>query len=134
MEKIKKVLLVDDDSGTNFLHNIVLRDCECVEQVNTCTNGKKALDYLLECGEKHEPVPEIIFLDINMPVMDGWEFLDEFERLPAAVKGSCIIIMLTTSINPDDEQKALAHKSVAGFRHKPLTRQMLEELRAEIGR
>lgn len=132
MEKIHKVLLVDDDPGTNFLHNIVLRDCGCVEQVETCTNGKKALDYLIESADSNKGIPEIILLDINMPVMDGWEFLDEYEKLPDHIKQSCIVIMLTTSINPDDEQKALANKYVAGFRHKPLTVQMLQELREEM--
>jgi CheY-like chemotaxis protein len=133
MEKLKSVLLVDDDAGTNFLHKIIIEECGNVEQVNICTNGKKALDFLQEnIAQSPAQIPNVVFLDINMPVMDGWEFLQEFEKLPEPVRRQCKVVMLTTSVNPDDAQKAMANQNVTAYRNKPLTCDMLKELQPEV--
>jgi CheY-like chemotaxis protein len=77
---------------------------------------------------KECPTPEIIFLDINMPAMDGWEFLQKYEALPEAHKSSIIVVMLTTSFNPEDELKARKIPAVKEFRNKPLTPALLQDI------
>jgi len=133
MKKIKTVLLVDDDEPTNFLNRLAVEELNCTNTIKVIPSAIEALDYLT-CAGKPEPLnsdcpkPEIIFLDINMPAMDGWEFLDRYEALPEAHKNSVIVIMLTTSFNPEDELKARNIPSVKEFRNKPLTPALLEDI------
>ena len=132
MEKLKSILLVDDDHSTNFYHRLVLRDAGLAEQIDVCVNGQLALEYLNETLANNGILPEFIFLDINMPVMDGWEFLKAYDSLDNTIKEHCNIIMLTTSINPDDREDGLSQLNVKDFRNKPLTAEMVEELKANL--
>jgi CheY-like chemotaxis protein len=126
-KKLKCILLVDDDEATNFFHQIIIEQAGCTEHVEVATNGKKAIEFLTR-ERKNNCTPDIIFLDINMPVMNGWEFLDAYEKLDAAQKSKIVLVMLTASINPDDMQKAEKRESISGFRNKPLSVEMLNEI------
>jgi CheY-like chemotaxis protein len=121
--KLNCILAIDDDEANNFFTRIILEDSECAKQVITLQSGRKALDYLAKNETGKEPGiyfrPDIIFLDINMPAMNGWEFLEEYKKLP--VNGSTIIVMLTTSLFPEDRLKAAAMPEISGFESKPLT-------------
>src|SRR5688572_18621027 len=108
--KLHCVLLIDDDEPTNFLNRMAIEDLDCVEHIKVIQNAREALDYLALANQPaplnaNYPKPELIFLDINMPAMDGWEFLNYYEALPEENKSSVIVIMLTTSFNPEDELK-----------------------------
>ena len=105
-KKINCILLIDDDKSTNFLHKIIIEETGVSEKVEAVQSGQEALDYLERKKEGVYPKPDLIFLDINMPGMNGWEFLEEYEKLDDNLKGEIMIMMLTTSINPDDEEKA----------------------------
>ena len=124
------ILLVDDDEATNFLNQRVIRKAEIDAEVQVAHNGKEALEYLTNTGKfkSHAPLPAagLIFLDINMPGMNGWEFLNEYKKLPEEQTRKIKILMLTTSINPDEEKKAVDIPEVKGFIHKPLTAEKLE--------
>jgi len=126
-KKLKCILLIDDDEATNFFHQIIIEQADCAEHVEVATNGKKAIEFLTR-ERTNNCTPDIIFLDINMPVMNGWEFLDAYEKLDAAQKSKIVLVMLTASINPDDMQKAEKRESVSGFRSKPLSVEMLNEI------
>ncbi len=130
MKKIKNVLLIDDDEPTNFINKKIIESSELVEDIHITQSGQEALNFLSHRSEQDErhPPPDLIFLDINMPAMDGWEFLDHYRKLATGKKDSIIIVMLTTSLNPDDEVKARESKEVNAFRNKPLTRQLLGEI------
>ncbi|OQP45019.1 histidine kinase [Niastella yeongjuensis] len=131
--KLNCILLVDDDEPTNFLNKLAVEELECTEHIRIIPGAREALDYLTCAGQPAPlnqdcPAPEIIFLDINMPAMDGWEFLQKYETLPAAHKSSIIVVMLTTSFNPEDELKARNIQSVTEFRNKPLTPDLLQDI------
>lgn len=133
MKRIKNVLLIDDDEPTNFINKKIIESSELVEYIHIAQSGQEALNFLSRRSEQNErqQLPDLIFLDINMPAMDGWEFLDRYKKLAKGEKGSIIIVMLTTSLNPDDEVKARELKEVTAFRNKPLTRQLIGEIAAD---
>lgn len=130
MKKIKNVLLIDDDEPTNFIHKKILQLSGLVDNVHVTQGGQEALEYLGNNGNHDQgtALPDIIFLDINMPAMDGWEFLVQYEKLKHLNKENIVIVMLTTSLNPDDEIKAKGIKEVFGYRNKPLTKQLIQEI------
>ncbi len=116
-KRLHTVLLIDDDEPTNFLNQMILKKADCAEEILVFQSAVKALDFLTATDHR----PDLIFLDINMPAIDGWDFLEAYEQLPAEKRAGAIIIMLTTSFNPDDRLRAEKIASVAGFRHKTLT-------------
>jgi len=128
MPKLKSILLIDDDESTNFLHQIVIEKSAITESVQACGSGQAALDYLSKAINGEYPQPDLIFLDINMPRMNGWEFLEEYDKLSDEQKGKMVVVMLTTSINPDDKAMAESLGYIAGFKNKPLTVEILQEL------
>ena len=89
-------------------------------------SAAEALDQLSEL--EPEKLPELIFLDLNMPAMDGWEFMEGFAALPIAQNDSIKVIVLTTSTNPEDELRARKMGVIDDFRIKPLTTPMLENI------
>src|SRR5687768_12322476 len=101
MEKIKYTLLIDDDQTTNFVNQLLLEDLQVSQQVHVALNGKEALALINRQCEQGN-CPELILLDINMPVMNGFEFLEAYGKLEFARKQSVVIVMLTTSMNPGD--------------------------------
>ncbi|MFY0685806.1 MAG: response regulator [Cyclobacteriaceae bacterium] len=122
------IMLIDDDDSTNFLNSTIVKRSGLAQQVSTFQGAQQALDFLQSCPQ-HE-LPELILLDINMPIMNGWDFLDAFEAL--ALSNMPRVVMLTSSINPDDEQKASGFSSVVGYRSKPLSTEMLENFESLI--
>lgn len=124
-KKLNCILLVDDDSDDNFFHKIIINEMNIVNQIDVVMNGVEALKYL---KNENQLPPDIIFLDINMPKMNGWEFLEHYKHLNLAQKAKVVIVILTTSANPDHIQKAKEIEDVTGFETKPLTKEMLTKL------
>ena len=126
MIKLNEILLIDDNEADNFLHEMVIKDTNCCEKVVIMESAIDALAYLksVDTLGKH-PQPDLIFLDINMPAMNGWEFLDEYEKLADNQKGKIVVIMLTTSLNPKDLEKSKEIGYVGDFKNKPLTQETL---------
>jgi CheY-like chemotaxis protein len=122
--KLECVLLVDDDEATNFINRRIITLSGLPAKIEVAINGNEALDFLRQSGQfknQDSKQPGLILLDINMPGMNGWEFLEEYKKLPATQKEKIIIAMLTTSMNPEDEQKSKGYSEVAIFLRKPLT-------------
>ena len=108
MEKsnLKTVLLVDDDDATNFIHRCVIESTGFVDNVVVVEDGREAIEYLQKNKEQNEALPNIIFLDLNMPLMDGWEVIDKLKELNITQKDGTFVCILTTSENPEDLEKA----------------------------
>ena len=125
------ILLIDDDDSTNFLNRRTLEQAGCARNIRVARGGHEALIYLGNCGGERagdSPRPDLIFLDINMPAMDGWEFLEHYRSLPTDRKADIVLIMLTASLNPDDVTRTRSIPEVAGFENKPLTQPKMEWL------
>ena len=132
-KRLSCVLLVDDDEPTNFLNRVTLEDTGCAERIEVAQSGQAALDYLRNAGAPGSdgalyPIPNLIFLDINMPAMDGWEFLTHYNELLKTQKAEVVVVMLTTSLNPEDALRAERIPCISGFRCKPLSRSMIDSL------
>lgn len=119
--KLNTILLIDDDEPTNFFNEMIISQLNCAENIVIKESGQEALDYLKSSIEGKHPQPELIFLDINMPAMNGWEFLDEYDQLAKDQQAEIVLFMLTTSLNPDDRDKATDRGFLNGFLNKPLT-------------
>ncbi|WP_258105734.1 response regulator [Marinoscillum sp. MHG1-6] len=127
-QKLNCVLLIDDDEATNFLHELLISECEITNKIIKAENGVEALDYLTNKVNGRYPKPDLIFVDINMPLMNGWGFLEEYEKLELTQKGRIVVVMLTTSLNPEDKDKAQEILAIRDYKSKPLTVDMLNEI------
>ena len=125
-QKLQQILLIDDSHSDNFIHERRIRNMNVTEKVVTKYNGREAIDYLnTALSEDIYPAPDLIFLDINMPVMDGWKFLEEYEQLPDEKKARIVLAMLTTSTADQDKERAEKFHQLSKFITKPLTEQDL---------
>lgn len=127
MSKLASVLLVDDDEIANFIHQSLLEEEQLAEQVLTAPNGKKALELIREGKFRANGKPALILLDINMPVMNGHEFLDAFQHLELPKKEHYKIIVLSSSQNPGDIELAYM-KGITDYLYKPLEKKKINEM------
>ena len=131
MIKLPSVLLVDDDPTTNFLNRIVLEELRVADQVVEKDNGLTALEYVksncINDNASRAGCPDLILLDINMPVMDGFGFLEAFQQMPRVRKDNISVVMLTSSSNRKDMERAHQY-NIAGYLDKPLTEEKIKSL------
>jgi len=122
--KLDCVLLIDDDEDDNYFHRLVLEESSSVENIIVAESSIKALEYI-----KSEKInPDIIFLDVNMPKMNGWEFIEEYEKINSDRKTHPVILMLTTSPNPLDKERAKNVPVINGFEMKPLSPESFDRI------
>ncbi|MFD0765838.1 response regulator [Mucilaginibacter lutimaris] len=117
-------LLIDDNYIDNFVTRKILESGKYADNIIVIQSAQDAINALRDGSIK----PDAIFLDIRMPMMSGFEFLQEYEALDLDNKGVVKIFMLSSSLDPTDMNKSMGNKYVARFVHKPLTHQALEEL------
>jgi CheY-like chemotaxis protein len=125
---MKNVLIVDDDSVYNFLSTKLLEGMGFVNDIHTALNGQQALDLFNEYYSGTKNLPDFILLDLNMPIMDGFGFLEAFKRLDLPGKEKMKIIIVTSSNDPTDRARAKAF-GVSRYLSKPIT---AENLRAAL--
>jgi CheY-like chemotaxis protein len=128
MAAYKKVMLVDDNEIDNIINEKIIEANGFADSILVFQTGQEALDYLAENQNDDESLPEIIFLDINMPIMDGFQWLEDFERFTDLVKTKCRIIMLSSSISPKDIDRAASSRYVKKYLNKPLNSRYLDAI------
>jgi len=130
-KKLNCILLIDDDYGTNLYHKTIIEDADCAHHVIVKTNAIEALEYFKIPFDEENPRPNLVFLDINMPRMTGWEFLEEYKELSEEQQAENIIVMLSTSSHSDDLKRANDNPLIKEYRAKPLSEDILYELIAK---
>ena len=118
-------MLVDDNHNDNFFHEREIKKTNSETIVIEKNTGLEALEYIKSKKENNVLLPDLIFLDINMPGMNGWDFLQEYERLDKELQSRVVIIMLTSSDNDDDVGRAKAWSFVSDYITKPLTEEIM---------
>ena len=125
-------MLIDDNEIDNLINQKMIEAANITEHIFTHTGARSAIEFLknIEKVENvaNEILPDVIFLDIDMPLMDGFQFLDEFDKLSDATKSKCKIVMLTSSINPQDVNKSKEYSYVKKYINKPLSQENLEKI------
>jgi CheY-like chemotaxis protein len=121
-KKLNYILLIDDDAEDNYFHQIVINEMNITERIEVALNSVEALNFLKKENQTH---PDIIFLDINMPKMNGWEFMEAYKELRIDQKAKGFVVMLSTSENPEDKKRAGQFSEIIGFSSKPLTEETL---------
>lgn len=128
MNKVKHIALVDDDDIYVFLTKRVIESTHLVDLLKVFDNGIDALNFLIENKNNLDALPEIILLDINMPIMNGWQFLEEYTKLNPTIGKKITIYLCSSSIMPIDIARAKSISEVSDFIIKPLSLDKLRDI------
>ncbi|MFB9863460.1 response regulator [Rufibacter immobilis] len=131
MKRLNLILLVDDDETTNYLNKRLLTRMDIADRIEVVTNGEEALAFLNKAITDGNPLPDLMFLDIKMPVMDGFEFLDQYHQLPPTAQKCILVMMLTSSASFYDLEKLKQYSAVEQHISKPLEEAHVREILAE---
>ena len=125
---MKHVVLIDDDEISNFVNSQLLLQTRFVDSVKSIESAEDAIAYFGEVQNGNAPVPDLVFVDIRMPVMDGFRLADEILRLYPSLSGKILFYFLSSSLDPKDEMRADLNQLSSGFLRKPLSKAYLEEI------
>jgi CheY-like chemotaxis protein len=121
MNKISTTWVVDDDEIYRFAIKIIMKRANISEKTLFFHNGKMAIDFFIENLHKPDELPDLILLDLNMPVLDGWQFLDAYEKLEPQISKSIAIYLVSSTIDEQDYNRAKSISCVTELIVKPLT-------------
>jgi CheY-like chemotaxis protein len=128
---LELIMCIDDDPITLMLFKKVVQKASFAKEITNATNGEEAI-LLINNIKNQETKPQLIFLDLNMPVMGGWEFLDLFNASNYFTLNNTKVIILTSTIDPEDIKKSKSYPNVIEFLSKPITVEMLDYLKSKI--
>lgn len=128
MTHTKTITLIDDDEIFVFLTKKAIEQTNLVDLIKVFNNGLDALNFLKENKNNIDLLPEIILLDLSMPIMNGWQFLDEFAMLNPSIGKKIVIYICSSSISPDEITRAKTISEVSDYIIKPLTKDKLIDL------
>ncbi|MGY4385150.1 CheY-like chemotaxis protein [Pedobacter sp. UYP24] len=128
LNRQRKVLLIDDNEVDLKINSKIITISKLFEEIVTCQSSEEALAYLAKSSKNPDDLPDFILLDIQMPEMDGFEFLEHFKKFPKVIKEKCLIAMLSSTLDFGDIKKAEANPHVIKLLKKPLFLKELDEL------
>ena len=132
MNNKPNILLVDDDELYLYLMEKTIHQLSKDLVVTTFTDGEQAVEYISKCTEEKVELPEVIFLDINMPFLDGWGFLNEFKKLKPKIINKINIYMVSSSMRDSDIKRASNFEELTGYVVKPVDKVQLAEIFKKI--
>ena len=118
--KNKKIWVIDDDPIYQIIVKKIIEKSEMFTEIYSFKNGKDAIDNLYKSSENSESVPDIILLDINMPIMDGWEFMEELGLIKTKFNNEIVVYILSSSIAIEDKNKSKSYENILGYLSKPI--------------
>ena len=116
-------MLIDDDEIFTYIIKKIIEESEISEQITIFNNGRDAINYLTEVAEEETLLPKVIFLDLNMPLLDGWGFLDEYIRLKPKMCKKINLYVITSSVSTHDHEKSKEYSDITDFIVKPLAKE-----------
>lgn len=119
-KKLDNILLIDDSESDNYFHRRKIKNLGLTDNIKICLNAEEALEYLKNNSDEKYIEPNLIFVDINMPGMNGWEFLTEYAELEISKNGNVIVNMLSNSIDEKDKERIREFPFVHDYFSKPL--------------
>jgi CheY-like chemotaxis protein len=128
MKPLRSIFIVDDDPIHQQITEIMLHRLRISEAVSRFSDAQDALDHIREHMNDPEALPDLILLDLNMPVMDGWEFLEAFEALRSGLPRKVKVYVLTSSIDEKDKERVHRFAFVEGYLTKPLSKEIILQL------
>ncbi|MBV8251699.1 MAG: response regulator [Chitinophaga sp.] len=128
MNLINMIFIVDDDPIHQQIAKIMIERQGISNNIRVFSDAQEVLDYFRENTNVPEALPDLILLDLNMPVMDGWEFLDEYAGFQTSLPKQVKIFVLTSSIDEKDKERVRSYKFVSGYLTKPLSKEIISHL------
>lgn len=128
MPQNSSICIIDDDEVYKFFVQKILKIKKLAEDVLTFPDGEEAYDFINDNWENPEKLPDIIFLDINMPIMDGFQFMEEYTKLKPKIDKKITIYMITSSIDPVDLERSKKYPEISDFVTKPITAEVLQRI------
>ncbi|MFY8009921.1 MAG: response regulator [Flavobacterium sp.] len=123
MKSPSNIMLIDDDEIFTYIIKKIIEESEISEQITIFSNGRDAINYLTEVAEEETLLPKVIFLDLNMPLLDGWGFLDEYIRLKPKMCKKINLYVITSSVSTYDHEKSKEYSDITDFIVKPLAKE-----------
>ncbi|MES2003674.1 MAG: response regulator [Bacteroidota bacterium] len=127
------VCVIDDDNIYQYTARVILESTGLIKEIQSFYDGNEALNFIKKnIHQSRESLPDVIFLDINMPVMNGWEFLDEYNKLSTNLTKPILVYVVSSSVNSTDMQRSRAYETVTDYLVKPVNRNTYQELMESI--
>jgi len=120
MKKIDTICIIDDDEIYQLFTKKAIQKLDISKRTLSFYNGEEAIQYIKTLIDTEEHLPDIILLDINMPFMDGWQFMDEFMKIKEKLKQKTTIYIVSSSIAPTDKSRAVSYEEISGYISKPV--------------
>jgi CheY-like chemotaxis protein len=126
VKKLPIIGIIDDDTIYHFILTSIINKNKLAESILSFLDGEKAIQYLTENKMNNEKIPDVLFLDVNMPIMDGWMFIEEYARIKTDITKKTLVFMLSSSANPIDIERAGEISEISDYIIKPIK---LEEVK-----
>ena len=128
MRKLASACIIDDDRILVYGMKLMMKEVEFCEDIIVFSNGQEAIDGLTELIDRGEKLPPVIFLDLNMPIKDGWEFLEDFLKIPNNNRDYVTIYIISSSVDQRDQEKSRQYGIVNNYILKPIRHEDLERI------